>query len=159
MVHDFSADPDGSLVGEFEAGEKPEDKPPGFVMYMPIYEADRTLETVEQRRAALRGFVFAPFRVHDLMAGILGNNKQSICFAVFDGADETEAALLHDTAADTPGKLASIVSDYRQSVLIDIAGRTWTISAPWPPTGSSRDSSGWISRPLGRTARTCTASI
>ena len=44
----------------------------GILMYLPVYRNGAAAETVVQRRAALAGFVFATFRIRDLIAGIVG---------------------------------------------------------------------------------------
>ena len=53
---------------------------PGLLLYVPLYWPQRPLDTPEQRLAALRGFAYSPFRVHDLMHGILGERKQKLDF-------------------------------------------------------------------------------
>lgn len=41
----------------------------GTLMYLPVYRAGQLAGTVEQRRKAIVGWVYAPFRMHDLMRG------------------------------------------------------------------------------------------
>ena len=48
----------------------------GFLIYLPVYHHGLPTETLEQRRAALRGFVFSPFRWKDFMQGTLAGMKQ-----------------------------------------------------------------------------------
>ncbi|MBM3542787.1 MAG: hypothetical protein FJX51_12145, partial [Alphaproteobacteria bacterium] len=109
------------------AGEKPEDKPPGFVMYMPVYERNKPVESVEDRQAALRGFVFAPFRMHDLMAGIMGREAPNIRFAVFDGETEGADTVLYDSAALIPGELTTLNARFKRTAKTEIAGQIWTL--------------------------------
>jgi CHASE1-domain containing sensor protein len=42
----------------------------GTLMYVPVYRDRMPLNTVEQRRAAIKGWVYSPFRMNDLMLGI-----------------------------------------------------------------------------------------
>ncbi|MFN0043402.1 MAG: CHASE domain-containing protein, partial [Alphaproteobacteria bacterium] len=109
------------------AGEKAEIKPPAVILNVPVYEKNRPLATVEERQAALRGFVFAPFRVHDLMAGIIGREKPCIHFAIFDGTAELAEAAMYDSAAAVPGQLTASDSYFQRSASMEIAGRIWTI--------------------------------
>ena len=44
----------------------------GTLMYVPVYRRGMPTETVEQRREALFGWVYSPYRMTDLMSGILG---------------------------------------------------------------------------------------
>lgn len=53
-----------------------ERKQPGFLIYTPIYATGFTPETVEERRASLVGFIYAPFRAYDLFNGIFGTQKR-----------------------------------------------------------------------------------
>lgn len=41
----------------------------GFLMYLPVYRPGASVGSVAQRRAALLGYVYAPFRMRDLMQG------------------------------------------------------------------------------------------
>ncbi|WGR90817.1 CHASE domain-containing protein (plasmid) [Bradyrhizobium sp. ISRA435] len=45
----------------------------GVLMYLPVYQTAVPPATVEERKAGLVGYVYAPFRMRDLMQGILGD--------------------------------------------------------------------------------------
>ncbi|HEY5896668.1 MAG TPA: CHASE domain-containing protein, partial [Burkholderiales bacterium] len=47
---------------------------PGFLMYMPIYRQGAPQSTVEERRRALVGFVYSPFRTLELVTGVIGGS-------------------------------------------------------------------------------------
>lgn len=57
---------------------------PGFLMYLPIYRNGMARGTVAERRSALLGFVYSPFRAHDLMRGVFGDSNQDIEIELFD---------------------------------------------------------------------------
>jgi len=57
----------------------------GFLMYVPIYKKGYQLGTQEQRWKALQGYVYSPYRMNDLMNGILGGMQLSLDFSLFDG--------------------------------------------------------------------------
>ena len=44
----------------------------GTLMYVPVFKKDMAINTVEQRRTAIKGWVYSPHRMNDLMKGILG---------------------------------------------------------------------------------------
>ncbi|MEI6682266.1 MAG: CHASE domain-containing protein [Bacteroidota bacterium] len=44
----------------------------GTLMYVPVYKNGMPAGTMEQRRSAIKGWVYIPFRMNDLMQGILG---------------------------------------------------------------------------------------
>ena len=52
--------------------ETSQDVQAGFLMMMPIYEDERAAMEVDERRASIKGFVYSPFRMNDLMNGISG---------------------------------------------------------------------------------------
>jgi signal transduction histidine kinase len=44
----------------------------GTLMYVPVYKKGLPTNTIEQRRVAIMGWVYSPYRMKDLMQGILG---------------------------------------------------------------------------------------
>lgn len=72
-------------------------KQPGFLMYLPVYKKHSKLETVEDRRKNIIGWVYSPFRMNDLMTSILGMNIQDIDVEIFDGAEKKGDALMYDS--------------------------------------------------------------
>ncbi len=71
----------------------------GILMYVPVYRNGMPIETVEQRRVALFGWVYSPFRMNDLMQGINDiPNQDAIRIKIFDGPGVTPSALLYDSA-------------------------------------------------------------
>lgn len=69
---------------------------PGFVFYIPTYARDLPVGTVEERRRALTGFIFCPFRMQDLMEGLLGQARDVLALEIYDGDTPSEAGLLFD---------------------------------------------------------------
>ncbi|MBF0213511.1 MAG: CHASE domain-containing protein [Magnetococcales bacterium] len=67
--------------------EDGQDVQAGVLMYLPVYRAGMATGTVQDRRDALKGFVYAPFRMRDLMEGILGPGDPNLDFALFDGGE------------------------------------------------------------------------
>lgn len=97
----------------------------GFLVVLPVYDNALPHASVEQRRAALRAWVFAPFRMGDLMAGVGGESARQLDLEIYDGAQLAEAALMYDSL---PGALSSAASDRLLSQqAITIAGHAWTL--------------------------------
>ncbi|MGD9717041.1 MAG: CHASE domain-containing protein [Sulfuricurvum sp.] len=97
------------------------DEQAGFLMYVPVYAKGARLETKAQRLAALQGFIYAPFRVKDLMRGVLGERYRDLAFEIYDGAP-TQANLLLSR------NMGSVVKDAPSiEKRIDIDGRVWTL--------------------------------
>ncbi len=50
----------------------------GSLMYMPVYRNGLPANTVGQRRSTIKGWVYSPCRMNDLMVGILGSQGSDI---------------------------------------------------------------------------------
>jgi hypothetical protein len=57
----------------------------GFLIYLPVYRAGQAHATIQERRAALIGWVYAPFRMQDLMRGVGGEQAGDLEVEIFDG--------------------------------------------------------------------------
>lgn len=101
----------------------------GVLMYVPAYRKAATLMTPSQREAALLGWVYSPYRMNDLMAGMLGDWQgrlgTEIALSVYDGDLASEANLLYRT-----GRInASLGNEqFAQQRLIDFNGRKWLLT-------------------------------
>jgi diguanylate cyclase (GGDEF)-like protein len=100
-----------------EAGETTEQA--GFMIMLPVYQ--QPPRTLAERRAAIAGWVYAPFRVGDLMAGLGGPRAAALDVEIYDGDSILPAARMYDSAPDAPGMVRST----RQQ--ISIAGHRWTL--------------------------------
>ena len=73
----------------------------GTLMYVPVYGNGMRTNTVEERRAAIKGWVYSPYRMDDLMNRILGNwdfpDENRIHLNIYDGDDISDESLLYDS--------------------------------------------------------------
>jgi len=98
--------------------------PSGFLLYVPIFRAGAPHESVEQRRAAIAGWVYAPFRMADLMRGLGGEQVGDLEVEIFDGAKAAESTLLYRSPnARAPGSRHK----FQYETTIDTAGRRWLV--------------------------------
>lgn len=95
----------------------------GFLMYLPVYRNGTPTETVSQRREALHGYVYSPFRMTDLMEGILGTKNKRIDYAIFDGAEQIEN-LLYASAEQADIDYAP---QFERHEALLVGGREWSI--------------------------------
>ena len=119
--------------------QEPDDQPQqrGFLIYTPVYVHGAPSETVEQRRAALVGYVYSPYRIDDFLGPITSTENYDVNFQVYDGTEIKEQSFLHG-ARDNPPPSDARFTDRRE---LPVAGRTWTISYAIKPSferGSSR---------------------
>ena len=98
----------------------------GTLMFAPVYRKGMPSGTLAERRAALFGWVYSPYRMTDLLEGILGrwdSAGQRIHLKIFDGATATPDALLYDSqpGADTKPQMS-------WQTTLDSGGREWLLS-------------------------------
>lgn len=99
----------------------------GFLMYLPVYRAGVPIESTADRRAALLGFVYSPFRVRDLMRGILPHGTPELDFAVYDGAGSDTGHLLYATTLSGDAAARERKPLYDATRTIEVAGHTWHV--------------------------------
>ncbi|MEK6743294.1 MAG: CHASE domain-containing protein [Nitrospirota bacterium] len=109
--------------------ETEKDVQSGFLLYVPVYRKDMPVSTVQERRAALLGYVYSPFRIKDLMGGIIGGSLQDIDLEIYDGTDISENRLMYDsdeesTAYELSKNHQRLFTDRR---VVDLYGHQWTL--------------------------------
>lgn len=69
--------------------------------YVPVYERGLPVGTIEERRRAIRGWVYSPYRMNDLMRGILGawelREGRQIRLELFDNISFQSESLMYDS--------------------------------------------------------------
>ena len=115
-----------ALTGKLQlVSETPEDPQPGVVIYQPIYAPHLPRATMEERRAHLIGWAFAPFRMGDLMATLYGEQPPGLTLDINDGVALTPDTLLFTSGNEQTGPRATRF--VRREYLM-IAGHPWTIT-------------------------------
>lgn len=113
-----------------------EEKQPGFLIYAPVYRNGASLNSVDERRQALAGYVYGPYRIDDFL-GPITSARNDVTVQVYDGNEVKGAAFLHGTPdGPPPADLRFTKTD-----TLDVAGRVWTLSYAVTPAferGSSR---------------------
>ncbi len=94
----------------------------GFLIAMPVYDNHRPHTTLAQRRETIRGWVYAPFRMDDLMAGLGGSGAHSLDLEIYDGDMVGADSRMYEGA---PGAAAELARNTLQTV--SIAGQRWTL--------------------------------
>ncbi len=98
----------------------------GFLMYLPVYHEGLPTRTVEERRNALFGWVYSPFRASDLMKGIVGEESPQVTFEVFDGRNMSAGSVLYDADGVLHLERAAKPA-LSKEVFATIEGHDWTI--------------------------------
>ncbi|MBF0323316.1 MAG: PAS domain S-box protein, partial [Magnetococcales bacterium] len=87
--------------------------------------------TMAERQAAILGFVYAPFRMNDLMQDILGSEHEFVALRIFDGRDIQPDNLMYDSATEHTSRRVMGKFVHRESLLI--SGREWTLELQSTP--------------------------
>ena len=99
----------------------------GFLLYAPLYKKNRPLRTVEDRRNALLGFVYSPFRAGDFMKEVLPSNDRSIQLEVYDGVKKSSETILYDTDNVLQANLSTADSKFTVEYFITVGYQNWTL--------------------------------
>lgn len=102
----------------------------GALMYVPVYRKGVPRETLAQRRAALVGWVYSPYRMTDLCEGILqhshGRLKDGLQLMLYDGdqpSKENRLCMLPASACECP----AFTGRFKKRMNIDFNGHRWTL--------------------------------
>ncbi|WP_119460702.1 CHASE domain-containing protein [Rhodospirillaceae bacterium SYSU D60014] len=134
-----------SASGRVELVQEIDDrKQPGFLIYLPVYETGKVPDEVAERRATLLGFVYSPFRAHDLFDAIFTEERNpELRFQVYDG-DIAPENLLYRSDSDRPAGAGADAPRFTGMLPVEVAGRRWTIFFATRPEFELRSSRGMV---------------
>jgi len=101
----------------------------GSLMFVPVYKNGMPVNTIEQRRSAIKGWVYSPYRMNDLMIGILGRwdflNKERIHLQIFDDSISAKSILLDSQKNDSI--VYNNASERTISIPIEFNSKKWIL--------------------------------
>ena len=95
----------------------------GFLIYVPVYRKNALLDTEQQRRDALLGFVYSPLRAEDFINAVIGSKTYDVNFQVYDGTEAKPENLLGSVGNEISAKPTFTVAKQQ-----DVEGRKWTVA-------------------------------
>ncbi|HYH19428.1 MAG TPA: EAL domain-containing protein [Azospirillum sp.] len=100
---------------------------PAFIMYLPVFKRGLPAATADERRAAVWGFVLAPFRVHPLLGGIIGPQHDELRLTIHDGTGTAPEQEMYHSPGDGPeeARARAGLTETRVMVFHD---RPWTVT-------------------------------
>jgi diguanylate cyclase (GGDEF)-like protein/PAS domain S-box-containing protein len=105
--------------------ETDQDVQAGTLMYMPVYRKSMPVETIEQRRVALYGWVYSPFRMDDLLKGVMKGLDDPAAYhlhlQVYDGHNADADRLLYSSEVRLSPSSLTLERH------MDLFGREWTL--------------------------------
>lgn len=104
---------------------------PGVLLFLPIYDESLPNRTVAERQLALRGYVFAAYRISDLMQTLNYARNPLLGLQIYDdlGFESQKGGqqlvLLHNTQPDRPS--GTPVTRLQEERELSFGGRSWLL--------------------------------
>lgn len=102
-----------------------EDVDPRFLLLQPVYAHGAPLDNAQQRRRALRGFVYTPFLAEGLLSNLTLSQGRSLDISLFDEAEEVGPPIYST-------RLARAKPWFSVQREIQVYGQTWILN--WQST-------------------------
>ncbi len=123
---------------------------PGLIFYAPVFKEGLPILTIEQRRAALSGFVFGTFRANDLFSNIFEHSQPNLLaseldieiFTPADGLNPEEIIYDHDNIQRVTAKSDNTAHQFRTVSTLKIAGQPLKVAV------AAVSSFGFLDNPL-----------
>ncbi|QQG35800.1 MAG: CHASE domain-containing protein [Micavibrio aeruginosavorus] len=103
-----------------------ERKRPGFLIYEPIYKVDRKLDTVEQRRRAFIGLIYAPFIGEKFMEDLVRHSWNMLDVDIYDGTEINQQNLIFSSYRHTKGVYGE-AHRFKSQKTLNLMQQKWTI--------------------------------
>jgi len=71
-----------------------EQRTPGFLLLHPLYSKGMPTDTLQHRRQALRGWIYAPFIAKNFLADLTRSQGETLNLRIYDGARESPDTLI-----------------------------------------------------------------
>jgi len=97
----------------------------GFLMFLPVYKEGAPRATLAERRANIIGWVFASFRMVDLMQDILADISGEIDIEIHDGGVVADETMIYDP--DLSGIGGNPDAQFKSRSRIEVADHYWTV--------------------------------
>ncbi len=105
----------------------------GFVMFMPLYDQPQAPLNAANRRNHLTGWVWAGFRMGDLMASLYGENAPGLALTIHDGVELKPDTVMYESNPEgeisVSAAPASSAHALEATEYLGFAGHTWTLRA------------------------------
>lgn len=103
---------------------------PGFVMYSPVYRKNAPVNTIEERRVAIKGWAASSFRMINFMNDVFdqpnSEGHKQLHLKVYDGDSISSESLLYDNEYTLNKNSVELISN-TLLLPIDLNGKKWTL--------------------------------
>lgn len=105
-----------------------------FLMYLPVYKYGMPHGTITERRANIMGWVYAPFRMGDLMTDILGEHATEVDIEIYNGSEASSESLMYDSDNIPRPLLSALDARFQATRHLKFYGQDWTMVIHSLPT-------------------------
>ncbi len=102
----------------------------GTLMYVPVYRSGMPINTIAERRKAIKGWAYSAYRINNFMSGVLGNSekklKENIRMQIYDNDSILPEALLFDSQTISKKKYVDS-KILRLKLPFVFKGKNWTL--------------------------------
>ncbi len=100
----------------------------GFLIYLPVYAHGQPADTMEERQRAIRGFVYSPFRMGDLMRAVLEPSfAENLTITIYDGFDPGTRRRLYGSGGGDGREPDANDGRRRGQIAMAVFGRPWRV--------------------------------
>lgn len=119
----------------------------GFLMLFPVYQKGMKLESLDDRKRALQGYVYSVFRSKDFLQEITKLFDEYLEVHVYDGADTTTRDLIYQSMNKQEAE--NMYAKFQSSNQMLVGNHVWSVSAQLKDPGgdliySDSSSSIWM---------------
>lgn len=100
------------------------EKTPGFLLLLPNYAKGMPLTDVQQRRAALQNWVYAPFIGKNFFKDLTDSQGETLHLQVYDGETQDPRALIFDSNVEAEG---GAVARHESRKVLEIMEQKWLL--------------------------------
>ena len=130
-----------NLIQEMDVQEKH----PGFLICAPVYRQGQKTSNETERRQALVGFVYSPFRADDFMKEIVpAEVLNQVRFHIHDGSSLTSENLLYSSAPSENNLATGVPPRFITITSPQIATRSWAIAFESRPSFDLASGKNWV---------------
>lgn len=121
----------------------------GTIMYVPVYQKGMSQTSIEERRKSIIGWVSSPYRMNDLISGILINweledNWHKFYLHIYDGLDDSSESLLFESHKPEEQNISEKIR-FELELPIDFNGHQWKLMFTEKKENIIMDNSGSLS--------------
>lgn len=99
------------------------DEQAGFLVYIPVYKKELNTSDFQKRLESTLGFVYAPFRIKDLISSIDLENNKYLDIEIYDGKEARDDNLFYDSNSNHD----TLDRDFEYKKVLLIGGKEWLI--------------------------------